>query len=416
MDFKRVVITGLGALTPIGNTVPEYWDALQKGVSGAGLITKFNTEHFKTKFACEIKNFNPSEFIDRKELRLMDSCAQYAFVACEEALRDSGLDMENMNRDRVGVILGTGVGGYESIMEAVGTYLANNEVPRLSPYLIPKVLGNMIAGCIALRHDIRGLSYVTTSACASAAHAIADAYHYIQLGKADVIITGGSEASVLPTPVGGFNAMHALSTNNDSYMTASRPFDVSRDGFVIGEGAASLILEDYEHAVARGAKIYAELSGVGLSTDTFHVTAPNPEGISAAAAMRNCIADASLRPEDVDHINTHATSTPQGDISECKAIGSVFGEHAYNILINATKSMTGHLLGAAGAIEAVATVLAVNTGKIPPTINLDTVDRVLPAYNFCANRMVEKDIRVAISNSFGFGGHNASLLFTKYEL
>lgn len=416
MDFKRVVITGLGALTPIGNTVPEYWDALQKGVSGAGLITKFNTEHFKTKFACEIKNFNPSEFIDRKELRLMDSCAQYAFVACEEALRDSGLDMENMNRDRVGVILGTGVGGYESIMEAVGTYLANNEVPRLSPYLIPKVLGNMIAGCIALRHDIRGLSYVTTSACASAAHAIADAYHYIQLGKADVIITGGSEASVLPTPVGGFNAMHALSTNNDSYMTASRPFDVSRDGFVIGEGAASLILEDYEHAVARGAKIYAELSGVGLSTDTFHVTAPNPEGISAAAAMRNCIAAASLRPEDVDHINTHATSTPQGDISECKAIGSVFGEHAYNILINATKSMTGHLLGAAGAIEAVATVLAVNTGKVPPTINLDTVDPVLPAYNFCANRMVEKDIRVAISNSFGFGGHNASLLFTKYEL
>lgn len=415
MNFKRVVITGLGALTPIGNTIPEYWNALQKGVSGAGPITRFNTEHFKTKFACEIKNFNPSDFIDRKELRLMDSCGQYAVVACEEAIQDSGLDMQNLNRDRVGVILGTGVGGYESIMEAVGTYLGNGEIPHLSPYLIPKVLGNMIAGSIAIRHDIKGVSYVVSSACASAAHAIADAYHYIKLGKAEVIISGGSEACILPTPVGGFNAMRALSTNNDSYKTASCPFDQSRDGFVMGEGAAVLILEEYEHAVARGAHIYAELAGVGLSTDTFHVTAPNPEGISAAAAMRNCIIDSNLKPEDVDYINAHATSTPQGDVSECKAITSVFGEHANNLLINSTKSMTGHLLGAAGAIEAVATILSVKTGKIPPTINLVNVDPALPSYNFCANHLVEKDIRVAISNSFGFGGHNASLLFTKYE-
>lgn len=415
MKFRRVVITGLGTLTPIGNTLHDFWDALLKGVSGAGPITRFNTENFKTKFACEIKNLNAADFIDRKELRLMDSCAQYAYIACTEALCDSGLDYEKINPEKIGVILGTGVGGYASIMEAVETYMKNNENPRLSPYLIPKVLGNMIAGYIAIRHNFRGVSYVTTSACASSGHAIADAYHYIQMGKADVIVTGGSEACILPTPVGGFNAMHALSTNNDNYQTASRPFDQTRDGFVMGEGAAGIILEDYDHAKARGAKIYAEISGVGLSTDTYHITAPNPSGISAATAMKTCLEDANLKPEDIDHINAHATSTPQGDIAECNAISSIFGDHAFNLLINATKSMTGHLLGAAGAAEAVATIMAIKTGKVPPTINLKTPDPNLPKFNFCANKMVEKDIRAAITNSFGFGGHNVSLLFTKCE-
>jgi len=415
MKVKRVVITGLGALTPIGNTVSEYWDSLLKGVSGANPITYFNTENYKTKFACEIKKFDAGSFIDRKVARSMDKCGQYAFVTAMEAITDSGLELEKINKQRVGVILGTAIGGISSITEALFTLNEHGGVPKFSPFLLTRSLGDMIAANIALHYGFSGTNCVVTSACASSANALVDAYHAIQLGKVDVVVSGGAEACINQLGIGGFNAMNALSTRNEEFKTASRPFDIARDGFVMGEGSATLILEDYEHAKTRGAKIYAELAGIGLVTDTYHITAPHPYGKAAKLAMKLAIEDAKLNITDIGHINTHGTSTQLGDISECIAIQDLFGEHAYNIAINATKSMTGHMLGAAGAAEAIATILALQQGKVPPTINLKEKDPEIPNYNFVANHAIEHHFEAAISNSFGFGGHNASLVFSKFN-
>jgi len=415
MKVKRVVITGLGALTPIGNNVLDYWNSLLKGVSGANLITSFDTENYKTKFACEVKNFDPGNLIDRKIARSMDKCGQYAFITAMEAINDSELELEKINKQRVGVILGTAVGGISSILEGFTTLQQTGGIPRFSPFLLTKALGDMIAGNIALYYGFSGTNCVTTSACASSANALADAYHAIQLGKVDVVISGGAEACINPLAIGGFNAMNALSTRNDAFETASRPFDITRDGFVMGEGSATLIIEDYEHAKARGAKIYAELAGVGLITDTHHITAPHPQGEAAKLAMKIAIEDANLKITDIGHINTHGTSTPLGDISECLAILDLFGEHAFNIAINATKSMTGHMLGAAGAAEAIATILALQKGKVPPTTNLKEKDPEIPNFNLVPNHATEHPFYAAISNSFGFGGHNASLVFSKFD-
>jgi 3-oxoacyl-[acyl-carrier-protein] synthase II len=415
MRVKRVVITGLGALTPIGNTVLEYWNNLLKGVSGANLITYFNTENFKTKFACEVKGFDLNDFIDRKVARSMDKCGQYAFVTAMEAMKDSGLDVEKINKQRVGVILGTAIGGVSAIMEGFTVLHENNGIPRFSPFLLTRALSDMIAGNIALHYGFSGTNCVTTSACASSANALVDAYHAIQLGKVDIVISGGAEACINQLAIGGFNAMNALSIKNDEYQTASRPFDCTRDGFVMGEGSATLIVEDYEHAKARGAKIYAEFSGVGLVTDTHHITAPHPKGDAAKLAMKTAIDDAKMNVTDIGHINTHGTSTPLGDISECIAIQDLFDEHAFKIAINATKSMTGHMLGAAGAAEAIATILALQTGRVPPTINLKEKDPKIPDFNFVQNHAIEHKFYAAISNSFGFGGHNASLIFSKFD-
>ena len=415
MKVKKVVITGLGALTPVGNTVSEYWNSLLKGVSGSNPITYFDAEHHKTKFACEVKGFDPNNLIDRKTARSMDRCGQYAFVTALEAVKDSGLELEKINKQRVGVILGTAIGGINAIIEAVNTLHETGGIPRFSPFLLTRTLSDMIAGNIALHYGFSGTSCVTTSACASSANALADAYHAIQLGKVDVVISGGAEACINPLSLGGFNTMNALSTRNDEFETASRPFDLTRDGFVIGEGSCTLVLEDYEHAKARGAKIYAELAGVGLITDTHHITAPHPEGEAAKLAMKIAIEDAKLNITDIGHINTHGTSTPLGDISECLAIQELFGAHAYNMAINATKSMTGHMLGAAGAAEAIATILALQTGKVPPTINLKEKDPKIPDFNFVPNLAIEHRFNAAISNSFGFGGHNASLVFSKFD-
>jgi 3-oxoacyl-[acyl-carrier-protein] synthase II len=415
MKVKRVVITGLGALTPIGNTVPEYWNGLLKGVSGSNLITCFNTENFKTKFACEVKRFDPNNFIDRKLARSMDKCGQYAFVTAVEAINDSGFNLEKINKQRVGVILGTAIGGISSLIEAFNTFYENGGIPRFSPFLLTRALSDMIAGNIAIHYGFSGTNCVTTSACASSANALADAYHAIQLGKVDIVIAGGAEASINQLAIGGFNAMNALSTRNDEFETASRPFDITRDGFVMGEGSATLVVEDYEHANARGSKIYAELAGVGLITDTHHITAPHPEGEAAKLAMKIAIEDAKLNITDIGHINTHGTSTPLGDISECLAIQELFGEHVHNIAINATKSMTGHMLGAAGAAEAIATILALQTGKIPPTINLKEKDPEIPDFNFVPSASKEHSFYAALSNSFGFGGHNASIVFSKSD-
>ena len=415
MKVKRVVITGLGALTPIGNTVPEYWNSLLKGVSGSNLITYFNTENYKTKFACEIKNFDSSNLVDRKVARSMDRCGLYAFVTALEAIHDSGLELEKINKQRVGVILGTAIGGITSIIEALNTLNENGGIPRFSPFLLTRALGDMVASNIALHYGFSGTNCITSSACASSANAIVDAYHAIQLGKVDIVISGGAEACINQLAIGGFNAMNALSTRNDEFETASRPFDPTRDGFVLGEGSATLVLEDYEHAKARGAKIYAELGGVGLVTDVWHITAPHPKGEAAKLAMKMAIEDAKLSITDIGHINTHGTSTPLGDISECLAIQDLFGTHAYNIAINAVKSMTGHMLGAAGAAEAIATILALKTGKIPPTINLKEKDPEIPDFNFVPSQAIEHQSYVAISNSFGFGGHNASIVFSKFD-
>ena len=415
MKVKKVVITGLGALTPIGNTVQEYWDGLINGVSGSNLITYFNTEHFKTKFACEVKNFDPSDLIDRKIARSMDRCGQYAFVTAMEAIKDSGMELEKINKQRVGVILGTAIGGIGSILEAFTLLHENGGIPRFSPFLLTRSLADMIAGNIALHFGFLGTNCVTTSACASSANALADAYHAIQLGKVDMVISGGAEACINQLAIGGFNAMNALSTLNQEFETASRPFDISRDGFVMGEGSGTLIVEDYEHAKARGAKIYAELAGVGLVTDTYHITAPHPEGDAAKLAMKIAIDDANIKISDIGHINTHGTSTPLGDISECLAIKDLFGEYMNHIAINAIKSMTGHMLGAAGATEAIATILALKTGIIFPTINLKEKDPKIPDFNFVPNRAIEHPCCAAITNSFGFGGHNASLVFVKFD-
>ncbi|MEO1033028.1 MAG: beta-ketoacyl-ACP synthase II [Bacteroidota bacterium] len=416
MELKRVVVTGLGALTPIGNTKDEYWDGLVNGKSGAAPITHFDAEKFKTQFACEIKNFNVTDFIDRKLARKMDKFSQYAMVASDEAIADANLDLDTINKYRVGVIWGAGIGGLETFQEEVLNYAKGDGTPRFNPFFIPKMIADIAPGNISIKHGFMGPNYTTVSACASSANSLIDALNNIRLGHCDVVITGGSEAAVTIAGMGGFNAMHAMSTRNDSPETASRPFDANRDGFVLGEGAGAIILEEYEHAKARGAKIYAEVIGGGLSSDAYHMTAPHPDGIGVVAVMKNCLENAGLNPEDVDHINTHGTSTPLGDVAELKAISEVFGSHAKNININSTKSMTGHLLGAAGAIEAIASIMALENGIIPPTINHETVDENIdPELNLTLNKAQKRDIKVAMSNTFGFGGHNACVLFKKLD-
>ncbi|MFD1292764.1 beta-ketoacyl-ACP synthase II [Lutibacter holmesii] len=416
MELKRVVVTGLGALTPIGNTVDEYWNGLVNGVSGAAPITHFDASKFKTRFACEVKNFDVKQFIDRKEARKMDRFTQYAMVAADEAVLDSHLDLETIDKDRVGVIWGAGIGGLETFQNEVINYANGDGTPRFNPFFIPKMIADIAPGQISIKYGFRGPNFATVSACASSSNAIIDALNYIRLGYADVMVSGGSEATVAPAGIGGFNALQALSTRNDDPKTASRPFDKDRDGFVSGEGAGALILEEYEHAIARGAKIYAEVGGGGLSADAHHITAPHPEGLGAKNVMLNCLKDAGLKPEDVDAINMHGTSTPLGDIAESKAILDVFGEHAYTININSTKSMTGHLLGAAGAVEAIASILAIKNGIVPPTINHFTDDdRIDSKLNFTFNKAQKRNVKVAMSNTFGFGGHNACVLFKKLD-
>jgi len=416
MELKRVVVTGLGALTPIGNTVDEFWGNLINGKSGAAPITHFDPEKFKTKFACEVKNFNAEDFLSRKEARKMDKFAQYAMVASDEAIADAKLNLDEVNKLRVGVIWGAGIGGLETFQQEVLNFSDGDGTPRFNPFFIPKMIADIAPANISIKHGFMGPNYTTVSACASAANAMFDALNYIRLGHCDVVVTGGSEAAVTIAGMGGFNAMHALSTRNESPETASRPFDGTRDGFVLGEGAGALILEEYEHAKARGAKIYAEFVGGGLSSDAYHMTAPHPEGIGVFAVMKNCLENAGLKPEDVDAINTHGTSTPLGDVAELKAITEVFGSHAKNININSTKSMTGHLLGAAGAIEAIASILSMEHGIVPPTINHTTVDENIdPELNLTLNKAQKRDVKVAMSNTFGFGGHNACVIFKKLD-
>ena len=416
MELKRVVVTGLGALTPIGNTKDEYWDALINGKSGAAPITYFDTEKFKTKFACELKNFNATDFLDRKEARKMDRFTQYAMVASDEAIVDSKLDLEKINKLRVGVIWGAGIGGLETFQNEVLNFAEGDGTPRFNPFFIPKMIVDIAPGNISIKHGFMGPNYTTVSACASSANAMFDSLNMIRLGHCDVIVTGGSEAAVTIAGMGGFNAMHALSTRNESPETASRPFDGTRDGFVLGEGAGAIILEEYEHAKARGAKIYAEVLGGGLSSDAHHMTAPHPEGIGVIAVMKNCLENAGIKSEEVDHINTHGTSTPLGDVAELKAISEVFGAHAKNININSTKSMTGHLLGAAGAIESIASILAIEHAIVPPTINHEVIDDNIDSkLNLTLNKAQKRDVNVAMSNTFGFGGHNACILFKKID-
>jgi 3-oxoacyl-[acyl-carrier-protein] synthase II len=416
MQLKRVVVTGLGALTPIGNNIEEYWNALVNGVSGAAPITYFDAAKFKTRFACELKGFNATDFMDRKEARKMDRFTQYAMVASDETIADSNLDLEKINKFRVGVIWGAGIGGLETFQNEALNFGAGDGTPRFNPFFIPKMIADIAPGNISIKNGFMGPNYTTVSACASSANAMIDALNYIRLGTCDVIVTGGSEAAVAIAGVGGFNAMHALSTRNESPETASRPFDAERDGFVLGEGAGAIILEEYEHAKARGAKIYAEVIGGGMSSDAYHMTAPHPEGIGVIAVMKNCLENSGIKPEDVDHINTHGTSTSLGDVAELKAISAVFGDHAKNININSTKSMTGHLLGAAGAIESIAAILAMKHGIVPPTINHVNVDEnINPELNLTLNKPQKRDIKIAMSNTFGFGGHNACVAFKKLE-
>jgi|TARA_R110000823_G_scaffold159218_7_gene290593 3-oxoacyl-[acyl-carrier-protein] synthase II len=416
MELKRVVVTGLGALTPIGNNIQEYWDALVSGKSGCAPITYFDTEKFKTKFACELKNFNAEDHFDRKEARKLDRFAQYALVSSDEAIIDAGINLDEIDKFRVGVIWGAGIGGLETFQDEVINFAEGDGTPRFNPFFIPKMIADIAPGNISIKHGFMGPNYTTVSACASSANAMIDALNYIRLGHCDVIVTGGSEAAVTIAGMGGFNAMHALSTRNDSPETASRPFDATRDGFVLGEGAGALILEEYEHAKKRGAKIYAEVVGGGMSSDAYHMTAPHPDGIGVERVMLNTLRDANMSPNEVDAINTHGTSTPLGDVAELKAIVNVFGEHAKDININSTKSMTGHLLGAAGAIEAIASILAMKHGIVPPTINHTTVDENIdPSLNLTLNKAQKRDIKVAMSNTFGFGGHNACVLFKKLD-
>lgn len=416
MELKRVVVTGLGALTPIGNNIEEYWNGLANGVSGAAPITYFDASQFKTRFACELKNFDVNEFLDRKEARKMDKFTQYALVVADEAIRDCGLDMEKKDPSRIGVIWGAGIGGLETFQNEVLEFAKGDGTPRFNPFFIPKMIADIAPGHISIKYDLQGPNFTTVSACASSANAIIDSLNYIRLGQVDVVVTGGSEAAVAIAGIGGFNAMHALSTRNDDPKTASRPFDKDRDGFVLGEGAGALILEELEHAKARGAKIYAEVIGGGLSADAHHITAPHPEGLGAKNVMINCLKNAGIGPDEVDAVNMHGTSTPLGDVAELKAIQTVFGEHAYKMNINSTKSMTGHLLGAAGAIEAIASILSIEKGIVPPTINHFTDDEEIdPKLNLTFNKAQKRDVKVAMSNTFGFGGHNACILFKKYE-
>ena len=414
MTLKRVVVTGLGALTPLGHSAKETWKNMINGVSGAAPITQFDTENFKTRFACEVKDYKATDYFDRKEARKLDPCAQFGLVAAEQAVKDSGIDLEKVDLERIGVIWGSGIGGLKTFLDEVSSFARGNGTPRFNPFFIPKMIADITAGHISIKYGFMGPNFTTVSACASAANALSDAFNYIRLGKADMFVTGGSEASINEAGIGGFNAMHAISTRNDDPKTASRPFDVNRDGFVLGEGGVSLIFEEYDHAIARGAKIYAEVVGAGLSGDAHHMTAPHPEGKGAKNCMREAIKDAGLEPKDIDHINTHGTSTPVGDVAEPKAIVSLFGENS-TVLVNSTKSMTGHLLGAAGAIEAFACVMAVKEGIIPPTINHFDDDPNIPKLNFVFHKAVKKDINYALSNTFGFGGHNASIIFKKYE-
>lgn len=419
MELKRVVITGMGALTPLGNNLEDYWKGLQGGVSGAGRITYFDPELHKTQFACELKDFNVSDHIDRKEARRMDRFSQYAIVASDEAIADAGIEEGNFNPDRVGVIWGSGIGGLETFQEESRGLVAanaNNTPPKFNPFFIPKMIVDIACGNISIKHGFRGPNFATVSACASSSHAIIDAFTYIRMGKADIIVSGGSEAAVNETGIGGFNACQALSKRNDSPETASRPFDAERDGFVLGEGAGALILEEYEHAVKRGATIYGEVVGAGLTADAYHMTAPHPEGLGATNVMINALDDAGMSIDEIDYINVHGTSTPLGDVAELKAIQKVFGEKAYDLNISSTKSMTGHLLGAAGAIEAIATVLAVKEGFIPPTINHKTPDENIDSkLNLTLNKGEKREVRAALTNTFGFGGHNASIVVKKYE-
>ena len=415
MEMRRVVVTGLGALTPIGNNIEEYWNGLINGVSGAAPITHFDASQAKTQFACELKNFDGNKFFDRKEIRKYDKFAQYGIVAADQAMTDSGINLENLDKDRAGVIWASGIGGIITFQEEITAFAKGDGALRFSPFFIPKMIADICAGHISIKYDLRGPNFATVSACASSANAIADAFMYIKTGKADVMVCGGSEAAISEAGVGGFSSMHAISQRNDDPSTASRPFDKDRDGFVLGEGAGALILESYEHAVARGAKIYAEICGAGLTADAHHMTAPHPEGRGAMNAMKEALREANLALEDIHHINTHGTSTPLGDIAEISAIEKLFGEHAKNININSTKSMTGHLLGAAGAIEAIATVLAVYNGIVPPTINHFTDDPEIPQLNFTFGKAQKREIKGALSNTFGFGGHNACLAFKKYE-
>ena len=416
MNLKRVVVTGIGALTPIGNNVAEYWGNLLKGKSGASHITYFDTTKFKTKFACQLKDYVPSEHFTPKELSKLDRCAQYAMISTEEAVRDARIDWDRLDKERVGVVFGTGIGGLTSSEEAVKQFVNQGGDPRFSPFHLLRVLGNTVSGNIALKYGLQGPNYITTSACASSANAIGDACYAIALGKSDMIITGGTESAILELAIGGFNAMRALSTRNDDPEHASRPFDKERDGFVMGEGAATLVLESEEHAKSRGAHIYAEVVGVGMTADIYHIAAPDPNGRAAMMSMRNALKSAGLKPEDVDYINTHGTSTPLGDLSECRAIGQLFGDYAPKLAINSTKSMIGHLLGAGPAVETVAILCSMRDGLIHPTINLNHLDPLLPQnWNYVPNEAIDHEVNVAMSNSFGFGGHNVSLLYVKYK-
>jgi 3-oxoacyl-[acyl-carrier-protein] synthase II len=414
--MKRVVVTGLGALTPLGNNVEDFWSAIISGKSGSDLITRFDTEKFKTKFACEVKNWDPLEHFGRKEARKLDPYAQFALVAAHQAYLDAGLDTAEIDKDRSGVIWASGIGGLDTFTKEIAEYIKNDRTPRFSPFFIPKMISDIAAGHISMKYGYRGPNYATVSACASSTNAIIDSYNLIRLDMADLFITGGSEASVVEAGVGGFNSMQALSTNNEEYKSASRPFDATRDGFVIGEGGAGLILEELEHAKKRGARIYAEVIGGGLSADAYHLTAPHPEGEGARLVMTNALRDAKIKPEDVDYINVHGTSTPLGDLSETKAIKKVFGEHAYKLNISSTKSMTGHLLGAAGAIESMAVILSIINGIVPPTINLKTLDpNIDPKLNLTPNKAQKREVNIGMSNTFGFGGHNTSAVFRKFN-
>lgn len=416
MELKRVVVTGIGALTPIGNNKDQYWKSLAEGISGAAPISRFDTSKFRTKFACEVKGFEATDFIDRKEARKMDPCTQYGMVTGEEAIKDSGLDLEKVNKDRIGVIWGSGIGGFKTFQDEIIEFAKGDGTPRFNPFFVPKMILDITPGLLSIKYGFRGPNFATVSACASSNHAINDAFTYIRLGKATAILTGGSEAAVIESGVAGFNAMKALSERNDSPETASRPYDKDRDGFVLGEGSAALILEELEHAKARGAKIYAEVLGGGMSADAFHITQPHPEGAGINIVMRSALEDAGISANQVDYINTHGTSTPLGDSGEVRAIGNLFGEHAHKLNISSTKSMTGHLLGAAGAIESLACLLAIEKGIIPPTINHFTDDpEIDPKLNLTFNKAQKREVNIAMSNTFGFGGHNTSLIFGKYR-
>jgi len=416
MELRRVVVTGLGALTPIGNTVPEFWDSLVNGVSGAAPITKFDASKFKTRFACEVKNFNAEDFMERKEARKVDPFVHYAIAATSEAVADASLEFEKLNTNRIGVIWGSGIGGLKTFLDEVSNFAKGDGTPRYNPFFIPKMILDIAPGHISMRYGLHGPNFSTVSACASSTHALIDSLNYIRTGVADVIITGGSEAIINEAGIGGFNAMHALSTRNDDPKTASRPFDKDRDGFVAGEGAGAIVLESLDHALARGAKIYAEMVGGGMSADAYHITASHPEGLGAKLAMSNALSDARMKNEDIDYINVHGTSTPVGDPSEITAILDLFGAHAYSLNISSTKSMTGHLLGAAGAVESIASILAVKNNIVPPTINHFTDDPALdPKLNFTFNKAQHRTVNAAMSNTFGFGGHNATVIFKKFE-